>query len=233
MIVADLMRRVRSRLDDENPAKYLWSRQDLLDYLNDTIRDAAIRASLTVQDGAAIPFAQNADLTWKDKYALPNGTTQVDAVYLQSQPSVTLQRTSFRQKREYAQTRPNSTQKSTPYQYALDQTQPGTGEDRGIQVRAITFIGAPTKADTAMLDITRLPTLVQYDEDVPEMDEMWHPDLVVGVTGLAYLKKDTDTFDPTRSVRDLQLFEDRFGPRISATVMRERQIDVPLEMHIG
>jgi hypothetical protein len=64
------------------------------------------------------------------------------------------------------------------------------------------------------------------------MDEFWHPDLVFGITGLAYLKKDADTFDPKRSVRDLQLFEDRFGVRIPASVMRERQTDVPLEIRM-
>jgi hypothetical protein len=223
LTLADLRRRARARLDDEL-APYLWSDSELLDYINDTVRDAAVRATLSIQDDVAITL-----IPGTNKYSLPSSIMEVNAVYLTSRPSNTLRRTSFRAQRDY---RPVVTQTGTPHAYALDQTTAGLGDYAGTFIRTITFINTPSIADTAMLDVTRLPALLEDSDAVPEMDEFWHPDLVFGITGLAYLKKDADTFDPKRSVRDLQLFEDRFGVRIPASVMRERQTDVPLEIRM-
>jgi hypothetical protein len=125
-----------------------------------------------------------------------------------------------------------STARGTPYAYTLDKTKAGVGDDTGIFVRTIEFIGVPTAADTARMDVIRLPAMLEADSDVPEIDEIWHPDLIYGITALAYLKRDTDTYDPKKSERDMMIFEDRFGPRLSAVVLRERQTDVPLEAYV-
>jgi len=230
LTLADLRRRARSRLDD-TVVPYLWSDTDLLDYINDTVRDASIRANLVVQDDIAIPFTQKVDLTWNSKYALASGVLQVKSIYLDSIPTINLTRTSFRRQDSYAGGRPVF--KGSPFAYALDQTQAGTGDDSGIFVRSVTFIGTPIKADTARVSIIRLPVLMEDDFDVPEIDEIWHPDLIYGVTALAYLKRDADTFDPKRSAKDFSVFEERFGPRLPAVVIRERQTDVPHEMIVG
>jgi len=230
LTLADLRRRARSRLDDAI-LPYLWSDQELLDIINDTVRDAAVRASLTVQDDISIPFTQKADLTWNAKYALPSSNLAVKSVRLASQPNYTLYNTSTRRQEAYYGGRPNTT--GTPYAYTLDLTQAGKGDDEGVYVRAITFVGNPVKADTALLDVVRLPILLEDDSDVPEMDEIWHPDLLYGITAMAYLKRDADTFDPKKSDHDFAMFEEKFGPRLPASVMRERQTDVPLEMIVG
>lgn len=223
----DIIRRSRSRLDDLKKP-YLWTDQELLDYINDAMRDACIRANLVVQDDISLPFKQNADLTWKSKYNLASGILDVQSVRLQSQLEYTLIRTSIRRQEQWYGGRTN--QAGTPWAYALDKTQSGTGVDAGIMVRSITFISAPTAADTALLDVSRLPVLLENGDDVPEMDEIWIPDLIPGVTELAYLKRDADTFDPKKSARDGALFEAKFGPRLPAVVIRERQTEVPYEM---
>lgn len=230
LTLADLRRRARSRLDD-TVVPYLWSDTDLLDYINDTVRDASIRANLVVQDDIAIPFTQKVDLTWNSKYALSSGVLQVKSIYLDSLPSINLRQTSFRRQDAYSGSRPVFN--GSPFAYALDQTQAGSGDDLGIFVRSVTFIGAPVKADTARISIIRLPALMADDFDVPEIDEIWHPYLISGITGFAYLKRDADTFDPKRSARDFSEFEDSFGPRLPAVVIRERQTDVPHEMIVG
>jgi len=227
LTLADIRRRARSRLDDLN-APYLWSDVELNDCINDTLRDAALRASLTVQDDIAIPFTQKADLTWNNKYSLASGILDVKSVYLASNTNFTLARTSMRRREQYLGGRVQYAGK--PYAYAVDKTQAGTGDDEGIFVRALTFIGTPTAADTAYVDVVRLPVLLEADGDIPEIDEIWHPDLVFGVTGLAFLKRDADTFDPKKSERDMAVFEERFGPRLPAVVIRERQAEVPYEM---
>jgi len=230
LTLADIRRRARSRLDDL-VAPYLWSDLELLDIINDTVRDACLRANLVVQDDIPIPFTQKVDLTWNSKYALPSGILSVKSVYLGLLPQVSLTRTSFRRHEQYYGGRPVFD--GTPYSYALDQTQAGTGDDAGIFVRSITFIGAPTKADTAYMDVLRLPVLLESDGDVPEIDEIWHPDLIYGITALAYLKRDADTFNEKKSDREFARFEERFGPRLPAVVLRERQTDVPLDMTVG
>ena len=230
MTLADIRRRVRSRLDDLNKP-YLWSDIELNDNINDTLREACIRASLTVQDDISLPFVQNTDGTYKAKYSLSSGILDVKSVRLASEPYITLQRSSIRRQEAWYGGRVEA--EGTPYAYALDKTQAGTGDDMGIFVRTITFIGTPGAADTALLDVVRLPVLLEGDDDVPEIDEIWHPDLIFGVTGLCYLKRDADTFDPKRSERDYAIFEQKFGPRIPAVVLRDRQTDVPMEMMLG
>lgn len=232
MTLADILRRARNRLDDIRKP-YLWDDDELLDYINDTIRDSALRANLTVQDDIPIVFKQNTNLTWKAKYPLPSSYLDIQSVYLASQPAYTLLRTSIRRQEEYFGGR--GVQQGKPWAYAVDKTQAGSGDDDGIYVRSILFIGTPQEVDTAMLDVIRLPALLSIDntDAVPEIDEIWHPDLIYGITALAFLKRDADTFDPKKSERDFARFEERFGPRLPAVVTRERQSEVPREMIVG
>jgi hypothetical protein len=224
LTLKDLRRRARNRLDDK-VKPYMWAEDELDDYINDALRDAAIRAHLVVDDYA---IAVTIGTT---KYALPSGTLLVKSVRLASNLDYTLTESSIRQQEQFFGGRTTIT--GTPLRYALDKTKAGTRDDDGIRVRTITFLETPDTADTAYVDLVRLPVLLEGEQDVPEIDEIWHPDLIFGVTGYAYLKQDADTYDPQKSERDFAMFEQRFGPRISAAVMRERQTDVPLEMIVG
>jgi hypothetical protein len=229
LTLADLRRRARSRLDDKR-APYLWDKEELDDYINDTILDASIRANLVVQDDIQLPFTQIDATDWNYKYALPHGTLDVRSVRLQSDLYYTLRRESIQREEAYYNGRPNLT--GTPYAYALDTTLPGTGVATGQYVRAIYFLSTPIAADTALLDIVRTPRRLQDDQDYPEIDGMYHPDLIYGITALAYLKRDSDTFDPKKSEEDFARFEERFGPRLPAVVLRQRQTEAPLEMYV-
>lgn len=228
--LGDIRNLVRIRLDDTTP-QYLWSDNELNSYINITLQDACIRAGIIVQDNIALPFTQNKDLTWVATYALDPGVIDVKSVGIASQPSFRLLRTSMRRQEQYYQSRPPYA--GGPFSYALDLTIGGTGDFIGQNVRAITFIGSPTKADIAYLDIKRMPLDLLSDDDIPEIDSMWVPDLVYGITGLAYMKRDSDTFDPKRSEKDMAEFTARYGERLSAVVLRERQTEVPLEMILG
>ena len=225
--LADLIRRSRSRLDDAIEP-FLWSDEELTDYINEGIQEACIRANLNVQDEVSIPFTQNPDLTFKTKYALPAGTLYVRSVRLASSPSVTLCSTSIRRIEQETHGRPIAV--GVPGSYATDQTQDGRGEQCGIQVRTLYFIPTPASADTALVDVIRVPCDLESASDVPEIDAIWHPDLIYGITALAYLKRDTDTFNEKKYDKDWAIFEERFGPRLPAVVIRERQTDVPLQI---
>lgn len=232
LTVENYITRVRQRVDDLETTPYLWSDEEIVDALNDALIDAATRANLTVQDNIQIPFTQlTVDGPWNDTYALSSRITDVRSVRLQSRPYVTLTRSSVRRYEERYGGRPYSSS-STPTAYFLDITTPGKGVDKGLLVRSIQFTPAPTKADTAIIDVARLPAELSVDDTdaIPEIDPMWQADLIFGITGRLYLKKDTDTFDPKKSEKDLAEFERRFGVRIPASVLRERQTDVPYEM---
>lgn len=223
LTLKDIRRRVRNRLDDKDPRKPLWGVDELDDYINDTVQEAALRANLTVEDDFTIPV-----IAGTSTYSLPSGVLKVKSVRLASNPDYTLDESSIRQQEQYYSGRPNAT--GTPLRYALDKTKAGDGDDFGIRVRTITFLSTPDVNDTAYIDIVRLPAVLEQEQDVPEIDPIWHSDLIFGVTALAYLKRDADTYDPEKSARDFALFEERFGPRIPAVVLRERQTDVPQEM---
>ena len=227
--LSDILRRVRSRLDD-SLTPYLWPDEELIDYTNDAIQEACIRANLDVQDEVAIPFTQKLDLTFNNKYALPSSTLYVRSVRLASSPGVTLCPTSLGRIEQQTHGRPIGT--GTPGSYATDQTQDGRGNQCGIRVRTLYLIPTPAATDTALVDVVRVPCDLQNDSDVPEIDSLWHSDLIYGITALAYLKRDTDTFDPKKYERDWAVFEERFGPRLPAVVIRERQTDVPRQIMV-
>ena len=225
-----IRRLARARLDDLR-APYLWDDWELNEYINITLKDACIRAALVVEDGISIPFTQDVYGNWNATYALNPGVLDVQSVGIASRPSFRLLRTSMRQKEQLRHYRPAS--QSGPYEYALDLTMQGTGNYINEFVRTITFIGKPYQADTAYVDVKRLPKKLEQDDDVPEIDPMWVPDLIYGITGLAYMKRDSDTFDPRRSEKDMAEFTARYGERLPAVVLRERQIEVPYEMIVG
>jgi hypothetical protein len=225
-----IRRLARARLDDLR-APYLWEDWELTDYINITLWDACIRAALVVEDGVEIPFTQDIYGNWNATYALNPGVLDVQSVGLASRPTFRLTRTSMRRKEQRSHYRPAS--QSGPYEYALDLTMQGTGGHASEFVRTITFIGKPYQTDIAYIDVTRLPKKLEEEYDVPEVDPMWVPDLIYGITGLAYMKRDSDTFDPRRSEKDMAEFTARYGERLPAVVLRERQVEVPYEMQLG
>ena len=223
-------RLARARLDDLR-APYLWEDWELNEYINITLWDACIRAALVVEDGISLPFTQSNTGDWNATYALNPGILDVQSVGLASRPTFRLKRTSMRRKEQWSQYRPSTV--TGPFEYALDLTMQGTGDHANEFVRTITFIGKPYQADTANVDVKRLPKRLEQDDDIPEIDAMWIPDLIYGITGLAYMKRDSDTFDPRRSEKDMAEFTARYGERLPANVLRERQVEVPYEMIVG
>jgi len=230
--VADYIQRVRVRLDDLDATPYLWSDQEIVDALNDSLIDAALRADLTVQMNYQIPFTQvSPGGAWNDTYALPSRTTDIRSVRLASRPGISLTRASVRRNETLYNGRPTSSA-THPLRYFPDITIAGKGVDKGLLVRSIQFSPIPTAANTALVDLARLPAELSLDdlEAFPEIDAMWQPDIVYGITARLLLKNDMETYKPKKSEKDFAMFEGVFGIRVPASVLRERQTDVPREM---
>ena len=225
MILSAMRTRLRSYLDDTESVRYKWSDSELNGAINDALQDAFVRARLTIQDSITLPFTQTLGV-WDSKYALDPAYLEVLSVRLNSAPEKPLLRTSISYEERVTGVRPVS--KTGVYAFALDQTT--INSVTGLPERSIAFLGTPTEIDTAILDVSRLPATLITDSQIPEIDAMWHSDLLWGAAFYAYNKKDADTFDPGAIGRYYALFEERFGEKLPAVVIRERQTDVPMEM---
>jgi len=74
-----------------------------------------------------------------------------------------------------------------------------------------------TASDTLKLVVTRLPLVdMSATGDEPEIPEQYHYYLVYGMLARAYLKKDSETYDPNASARMEAEFSNHFGPPVSA-----------------
>ena len=225
MNLQTLRGRLRSHLDDANAALYKWSDSELNDAINYAVKDASVRAALTVEDEIEIPFTQT-DGVWDAKYAFNVDYMDVTSVRLKSRPEIPLERTSYKFEEEFFNYRPSNA--TGVWAYSLDQT--SVNVTTGLPERSITVIGVPSESDSILIDVIRLPDVLVDDTDIPEIDPVWQEDLVFGAAFYCFSKRDADTFDPDAAARNLAVFEMRFGERLPASVIRERQTDVPFEM---
>jgi len=76
----------------------------------------------------------------------------------------------------------------------------------------ITFVLAPSIADTAYLTVSRLPLLSFTMQTQPEIEEKHHDGLLDWAAHLCFLKPDSDIFNPNLSKYYADAFTERFGP---------------------
>jgi len=70
--------------------------------------------------------------------------------------------------------------------------------------------------DTLNLEVTRYPLAdMSAADDEPEIPFHFHYSLVYGMLMYAYLKKDSETYDPAQAERFGKMFADVFGPPVS------------------
>lgn len=93
----------------------------------------------------------------------------------------------------------------------------------------IYFWPPPNGNFTAKLEVGRLPlTSMRWDHrhiDKPEIKSKHWFDLVDYMVHLAYLKRDTETFDEKASNRALQVFNLKFGDRPNRRIEKENEVE--------
>lgn len=87
----------------------------------------------------------------------------------------------------------------------------------------ITFVRAPSVADTAMLVVSRLPLIPFTAATSPEIAENYHSGLLNWAAHLAYLKPDSDTLNLNLAAIYEQKFTQQFGPLPDAYSERMRR----------
>jgi hypothetical protein len=87
----------------------------------------------------------------------------------------------------------------------------------------ITFLLAPSASGTAFLTVSRLPLISFTLDGSPEIPEAYHDGLKNWAAHLAYMKPDSETFNPGRAQIYEKLFTDEFGPLPNAKSERLRK----------
>lgn len=87
----------------------------------------------------------------------------------------------------------------------------------------ITFLLAPSASGTANLIVSRLPLMSFGLDGSPEIPESYHEGLLNWAAHLAYMKPDSETFNPGRAQIYEKLFTDQFGPLPDAKSERLRK----------
>lgn len=88
----------------------------------------------------------------------------------------------------------------------------------------ITFVRAPSLADTAYLVVSRLPLIPFTLNTSPEIAECYHEGLLNWAAHLAYMKNDAETFNITLAGLYEKKFTDQFGPLPDAYTEQMRRV---------
>lgn len=203
MNLGELRASLREMLGDDTP-RYLWSNDTLDRFLNNAVREVCIRARLLKDDADSLP-----------KLCLLNfdgGQTRIKHA-----PEILVVRSGTidgQCHKLWALTAES-----------LDRREPGwdasgeTGTPRYVVMdlaqKTLRLFPTPDVAGVLRLRVWRVPLATELMTEkkepvvvLPDPEELRH-----WAAHEAYLVKDSETFDPSRSVEHLALFEQRFGSR--------------------
>lgn len=228
MTRAELFAAFRARTAD-TATPYLWSDQELQEFLDDGHNEAADRGRL-IRDSITATVCAISVVPGTASYRLDSRILSVERakldlstvpLTLSSTPAMDGQAGAFpRDWRVNGIWRPVlggdwTTQNGTPCVCVLDQ-ESGRWNARLAPI--------PTVADTLRLQVFRLPLYcLDNDEDEPEIPYRLHIRLVDWMEHRAYAKKDSDTYDERRSLNAEAVFASAFGQRIDANMRRTQE----------
>lgn len=99
---------------------------------------------------------------------------------------------------------------------------------------SITLIRIPVADDVLRLQVTRLPLCpMKNSQDEPEIAARYHFRMLDWALRCAYLKQDSETFDPKKGQRYEDSFTLAFGQRPDANVQRKRRASGPRAVTMG
>ena len=213
----ELITWLREMLDDEvNP--YLWSNSYLLRALNQAEIQACRRAYAIIDKDTASVCCITLSASVAT-FALHSKILTVRRVQIGSADYPLTQITKVQLDEQY----PGWwSVYGVPEHYLIDTTD-----------NTITVYPYPQSVDVASMVVARLPlkSMTLAGSSVPEVPDMYHQELLIWGRREAYLKPDSDTFDPERARAAEEEFTAKFGPLPSARDERLRK-SRPLEMRV-
>lgn len=216
MILSELIRRFRAAaFDKEQP--YLFSDEDITDWLNDGVKEAAIRGRLihdsTTTEVCAVSTQPNVSV-----YALHESLYEIDSIHWLSaddpynaNPLCLISQEEMGDIWHDWRTRePNSPE------YAIQR-------DTNIRI-----VPAPNVAGVISLEGYRTPLVpMTLDTDRPEINIIHHEYLIQWALHKGFSVPDAETFDLNRAALAEQEFTNYFGERPDADLRRITRHDVP------
>ncbi len=196
MTLKDLIDFTRRRLDDTKTPQ-LWKNPDLILFLNDAEQEAARRARILV-DSRTTEVCELAVV--------------VGESYLELDPRILFVRRAKLATQDYYLPKLDVRD--------LDEQRPGweaeTGDVYGwiqnVDSTRIRLVAEPDTADTMNLTVVRLPLVdMAADTDEPEIRKHLHLSLAYWALYRAFSDPNVDTYDETKAVANLALFEREFG----------------------
>lgn len=214
MTLGELIARFRSASNDK-VEPYLWSDEDVIQWLNDAQEEAAIRARLIHEsDSASLCEVK---------------TTAGKAVYQLKPQMYEITHASWDEDgtRSYRLLSLTSTE-------ALDEndrywrTRPASIPHSVIQTdRSVRLVPAPKSDGTLVIEAYRLPkSLMESPDDEPEINQVHHRHLVNWALHKAFSVPDAEIFDPNRAQIAADEFARYFGIQTDLDLRRTTRHDV-------
>jgi hypothetical protein len=201
MTLFDMIKTARLRADDLVDGR-LWSWVEWTEYANDAVNEAARRSRL-IADSRTAAVCQIALNATDETYDLHDSIIFIKRAKLTGE----------------------STPLGRAHSADLDRCMPGWEDETGVPRAYVPNMDSHQfrpypKADgvyTVNLSVIRSPLVDMEDsEDVPEIAGRHHINLVHWMLHRAYLKLDSETYNPGKAEESLKLFEAEFGKRSTA-----------------
>jgi hypothetical protein len=197
MTFAEIEQSVRQTLDDNSGTDTLWSQADILEYARDAENEACERANLIIDSTSALTDISAVSAT--ASYALPVTVVTVESAImaLGSQP---LMETSERVlDMSHSSWR---TETGTPRSYIKSPT------------NKLTLFPIPIVNDTINMTVSRFPNTPMVVGGSPEIDDRYHPGLILWILHRAYMKNDSETLNVEKAKDYNKKFIEFFGNKI-------------------
>lgn len=215
MKVEELIRRFRALAGDKTEP-YLWSDDEVVDWLNDAQAQACIRGRLIREDELAA-VCRIALEPGKHTYRLHPSAYEL--INLQLVPLADRARPLHLVSREWLDAeRPDWRTSDRPAEWVIQ-------DDSTIRL-----VGTVAAGDVLALECYRLPIKdlsAEQDQTSPEIHPSHHIHLVDWVLHKAFSVPDADSFDPTRADKAEAAFTRYFGPLPDSDMRRTTHVDVP------
>jgi len=216
MILSELIRRFRvAAFDNEQP--YLFADQDITDWLNDAVKEAAIRGRL-IHDSTTTGVCTISTQPNVSIYALNESLYEIDSIYWLSagEPHKPNPLSLISQEDMGAIWHDWRTREPNSPQYAIQ-------HDTNIRL-----VPAPNVAGEIALEGYRTPLVpMVLDTDRPEINLIHHEYLIHWALHKGFGIPDSEVFDMNRSALAEQEFADYFGQRPDSDLRRITREDVP------
>lgn len=216
MILSELIRKFRvAAFDMEQP--YLFADEDITDWLNDAVKEAAIRGRL-IHDSTTTGVCTISTQPNVSVYALHDSLYEIDSIHWLSADDpynanplcLTSQEEMGDIWHDWRTREPNSPK------YAIQR-------DTNIRI-----VPAPNVAGVIALEGYRIPLApMVLDTDRPEINIIHHEYLIQWALHKGFGIPDSEVFDMNRSALAEQEFTDYFGQRPDSDLRRITREDVP------